>query len=107
MIDKLLELAEKATQGERMDDAWVGSDPYDEPDLPFVEIGVAKWSPDRVDVPAAFQAHADAAYIAAANPQAIKELCEELIMCRRIVKHGEESGEDMAYVFDLPEQSHS
>ncbi len=80
MIDtkELRRLAELATGGEWIDDAYVGEDPYDDPDTPFVEIGGVKWMPSTLDVPAALDRYADASYIAAANPKAIIELLDML-----------------------------
>jgi hypothetical protein len=45
---------------------WVGTDPYDDPDRPFVMIGNVHWSPNKVDVPAAIEQIANARLIAAA-----------------------------------------
>ena len=45
---------------------WVGTDSYDDPDRPFVEVGNVHWSPNKVDVPAAIEQTANARLIAAA-----------------------------------------
>ena len=54
------------TPGPWIADAWVGTDPYDDPDGPFVEVGDVRWSPNKVDVPAAIEQTANARLIAAA-----------------------------------------
>ena len=56
----------KHTPGPWMYDSYVGEDPYDDPDCPFVEIGTTRWVPNKVDVPAALEAWANARLIAAA-----------------------------------------
>lgn len=61
------------TAGPWSEDAWVGGDAYDDPDEPFVEIGSVRWSPNKVDVPAAIEQTANAMLIAAA-PDLLAEL---------------------------------
>lgn len=56
----------KHTPGPWIADAWVGTDPYEDPDGPFVEVGDVLWSPNKVDVPAAIEQKANAHLIAAA-----------------------------------------
>ena len=58
-------------------DSFLGSDSYEDPDMPFVEIGDVKWSPNRTSVPAALQQYTDA-YLIAAAPDLLKAL-EDLI----------------------------
>ena len=54
-------------------DSFLGSDSYEDPDLPFVEIGDVKWSPNKTSVPSALQQYTDAHLIAAA-PELLEEL---------------------------------
>lgn len=61
------------TPGPWIADAWVGTDPYDDPDGPFVEVGDVRWSPNKVDVPAAIEQKANADLIAAA-PELLEAL---------------------------------
>ena len=63
----------KHTPGPWKEDAWVGTDPYDDPDGPFVEVGNVRWSPNKVDVPAAIEQTANARLIAAA-PELLEAL---------------------------------
>jgi hypothetical protein len=56
----------KHTQVPWIADSWLGEDPWEDPDTPFVQIGDVKWCPDKLDVPASIQQYADARLIAAA-----------------------------------------
>ena len=67
----------KFTPGPWLVDSLAGSDPYEDPDIPFVEIGGVRWQPHAVEVPCAFQQRYDAMLISAA-PELYREL-EELV----------------------------
>ena len=61
------------TPGPWIDDAYIGEDPYEDPDAPFVQVGNARWMPSSVDIPAAIEAKANARLIAAA-PEMLEAL---------------------------------
>ena len=61
------------TPGPWEHDSYIGLDPYDDPDEPFVEIGGVRWMPNRVDIPAAIEAKANACLMAAA-PELLEAL---------------------------------
>ena len=52
---------------------WVGTDPYDDPDRPFVEVGNVHWSPKNWKPAAAIKQTANARLIAAA-PELLEAL---------------------------------
>ena len=52
---------------------WVGTDPYDDPDRPFVEVGNVHWSPKNWKPAAAIEQTANARLIAAA-PELLETL---------------------------------
>ena len=52
---------------------WVGTDPYDDPDRPFVEVGNVHWSPKNWKPPAAIKQTANARLISAA-PELLEAL---------------------------------
>ena len=72
----------KHTPGPWMYDSYAGEDPYDDPDCPFVEIGTTRWVPNKVDVPAAIEAGANACLMAAA-PDMLEMLEEIALEIRR------------------------
>jgi len=56
----------KHTPGPWKAKKWVGTDPYDDPDRPFVEVGNVHWSPKNWKPAAAIKQTANARLIAAA-----------------------------------------
>lgn len=56
----------KHTPGPWLADAWLGSDPWEDPDTPFVQIGDVRWCPDKLEAPAAVRQYTDATLMAAA-----------------------------------------
>ena len=56
----------KHTPGPWKAKKWVGTDPYDDPDRPFVEVGNVHWSPKNWKPAAAIEQTANARLIAAA-----------------------------------------
>jgi len=87
-------------------DSFLGSDSYEDPDMPFVEIGDVKWSPNRTSVPAALQQYTDA-YLIAAAPDLL-EACETFIEWSRREHEGfydSEHSRDPETGFRYPEGS--
>ena len=63
----------KHTPGPWKAKKWVGTDPYDDPDRPFVEVGNVHWSPKNWKPAAAIGQTANARLIAAA-PELLEAL---------------------------------
>jgi hypothetical protein len=63
----------KHTPGPWKAKKWVGTDPYDDPDRPFVEVGNVHWSPKNWKPAAAIKQTANARLIAAA-PELLEAL---------------------------------
>jgi hypothetical protein len=66
-LDAIEARANAATQGPWWDDAYIGEDPYDDPDSPFVQVGTVRWGASDVEIPAALQQKRDAEFMAAAR----------------------------------------
>jgi hypothetical protein len=63
----------KHTPGPWKAKKWVGTDPYDDPDRPFVEVGNVHWSPKNWKPAAAIEQTANA-YLIAAAPELLTGL---------------------------------
>lgn len=83
------------TPGPWLADAWLGPDPWEYPDTPFVQIGDVKWCPDKLEVPAAVRQYADATLMAAA-PDLLEALHGLMNAVQKSVCDGSGQAQDKA-----------